>query len=97
MTPPPVTPAMIFSDMKMYSRTVGRNTMITAANMPPHWPVYFIALMMFWRPTPTGAMLSLLVKIRAMKNSFHTDMKLKMVTVMMLCRSQLNSFVGHSK
>ncbi len=34
-TPPPVTPAMIFSDRKMYSRKVGRNTMITAANIAP--------------------------------------------------------------
>ena len=57
--------------------------MITAANIAPHCPVYFMALMMFSRPTPTGAMESLEVKIRAIKNSFHTDIKLKMVTVTM--------------
>ena len=37
---PPVTPPIIFSDRKIYRINVGRNTMITAANMPDQFPVY---------------------------------------------------------
>ena len=59
------------------------NTMITAANIAPYWPEYFIALTICNKPTPTGVIESLVVKINAMKNSFHTDMKLKIVTVML--------------
>ena len=59
------------------------NTMITAANIAPYWPEYFIALTICNKPTPTGVIESLVVKINAMKNSFHTDIKLKIVTVIM--------------
>ena len=41
---PPVTPPMIFSDRKIYKINVGRNTMITAANIPAQSPVYFMEL-----------------------------------------------------
>ena len=55
--------------------------MITASNIAPYWPEYFIALTICNNQTPTVVIESLVVKISAMNNSFHTDMKLKIVTV----------------
>src|SRR5699024_7785152 len=80
-TPPPVTPLMMRSDRKMNRMKVGRNTMITEANMPAQSPVYFMALIMPYRPTATGRTRSELAKIRDMKYSFQMLMKLKMDTV----------------
>ena len=58
---------MIFSDKKIYKKKVGRNTMITAANMPAQSPVYFIELIIPYNPTATGFNLSLFAKIRERK------------------------------
>ena len=82
MTPPPVTPAIIFSDRKIYKIKVGRNTITTAANIPAQSPVYFMELIMEYRPTAIGRSLSELAKIREIKYSFQILIKLKIVTVM---------------
>ena len=82
LIPPPVTPAMIFSDKKIYRIKVGKNTITTAANMPAQSPVYFMELIMEYRPTAMGRSLSELANIREMKYSFQILIKLNMVTVM---------------
>ena len=61
---------------------VGRNTIITAANIPAQSPVYFMELIMEYSPTATGRIRSEFPKIRDIKYSFHTLIKLKIVTVM---------------
>ena len=81
-TPPPVTPAIIFSDRKIYKINVGRNTITTAANMTAQSPVYFMELIMEYSPTAMGRSLSEFAKIREMKYSFQILIKLKIVTVM---------------
>ena len=81
-TPPPVTPAIIFSDKKIYKIKVGRKTITTAANMPAQSPVYFMELIMEYRPTAMGRSLSELAKMREIKYSFQILIKLKIVTVM---------------
>lgn len=55
--------------------------MITDANMPAQLPVYFMELIMEYRPTATGLTLSELAKIKDMKYSFQMLMKLKILTV----------------
>ena len=61
---------------------MGRKTITTAANMPAQSPVYFMELIMEYRPTAMGRSWSELAKIREMKYSFQILMKLKIVTVM---------------
>ena len=80
-TPPPVTPAIIFSDRKIYRIKVGRNTITTAANIPAQSPVYFIELIMEYNPTAIGRSWSEFAKIREIKYSFHILIKLNIVTV----------------
>ena len=77
VTPPPVTPPIIFSDRKIYKMNVGRNTITTAANIPAQSPVYFMELIMEYNPTAIGRSLSELAKIREMKYSFQILIKLK--------------------
>ena len=60
---------------------VGRNTMITAANIPAQSPVYFMELIIPYKPGATGFNASELAKIRDRKYSFQILIKLKMVTV----------------
>ena len=46
---------------------VGRNTMITAANIPAQSPVYFMELIIPYKPGATGFNASELAKIRDRK------------------------------
>ena len=81
LIPPPVTPAMIFSDKKIYNKRVGKNTITTAANNPPQSPVYCIAVSTLLSPGPTGIFSEEEAKIKEIKYSFQIFIKLKIATV----------------
>ena len=55
--------------------------MTTAANRPPQSPVYCMAVRTLFRPGPTVMDFWEEAKIMDRKYSFHTFMKLKMLTV----------------
>lgn len=60
---------------------VGKNTIITDANMPDQSPEYFIDCIIEYRPTATGLTLSPLAKIKERKYSFHMFIKQNILKV----------------